>query len=261
MKNIETIEKEIRAAQKRENPNWDGKSFDYGCSIYEIALESYKTIYPIIEKAGFSGYAYGLYTGLMARLLKDQPINPITDDDFVGGVGMPYDEKNKIQTYQCGKYSSIFKEVKDDGSITYHDINRCTVIDYNDTSWHSGYVERLCKDYIPEIKMPYLPTDKPIKIYVWDFSSAQSKKAMDLITNNSSTRLLYSDRKHKMWVELGSYNSVFIRHIVFPNGDIVNVNKLYLYESYTPTKCSKRYYKALEDCMMKAATLYKSGEK
>ena len=36
------VRKEIELAIKRENPNWDGKSFDYGCCIYQNVLECYE---------------------------------------------------------------------------------------------------------------------------------------------------------------------------------------------------------------------------
>ena len=40
----EWAEKEIAAACKKENPNWDSKSFDYGCSCYQSALKAYKSL-------------------------------------------------------------------------------------------------------------------------------------------------------------------------------------------------------------------------
>ena len=40
----EWAEREIEIACKKENPNWDGKSFDYGCACYQSALKAYKSL-------------------------------------------------------------------------------------------------------------------------------------------------------------------------------------------------------------------------
>ena len=62
----EWAEREIAAACKIENPNWDGNSFDYGCSCYQSAqlalrhnsgtntltggLDSWQTLPPYIHR-------------------------------------------------------------------------------------------------------------------------------------------------------------------------------------------------------------------
>ena len=50
----EWAENEVRLACKRENPDWDGKSFDYGCSCYQSALKAYKSIC----NDGHSGFSF-----------------------------------------------------------------------------------------------------------------------------------------------------------------------------------------------------------
>lgn len=40
----ELAELKIKEACQRENPDWDGESFDYGCSIYQSALKAFKSV-------------------------------------------------------------------------------------------------------------------------------------------------------------------------------------------------------------------------
>ena len=40
----EWAEREVEIACKKENPNWDGKSFNYGCSCYQSALKAYESL-------------------------------------------------------------------------------------------------------------------------------------------------------------------------------------------------------------------------
>ena len=41
---VDWAEKEIKIACKKENPEWDGKSFDYGCACYQSALKAFKSL-------------------------------------------------------------------------------------------------------------------------------------------------------------------------------------------------------------------------
>lgn len=46
--------KEVELACKKENPNWDGESFDYGCSCYQSALKAFECL----MNNGHSGYSF-----------------------------------------------------------------------------------------------------------------------------------------------------------------------------------------------------------
>ena len=214
------VKREIELAIKRENPNWDGKSFDYGIAIYQNVLECYEAIEPLIEKAGHSGFSYGMFVNIFKRVLDGKVLTPITDDDF-------FSEKPKIEespdylkerhlksNIQCPRYSSLFREETLDGKVSYNDVNRISVIDQHNCCWHSGWVERCCKKHIPEITMPYIPSDKPIKIYVWQFTYKP-------------------EQCPSIFVERGVYNSTFIQKIVFPNDKVIEVNELYLDDKLT----------------------------
>ena len=68
---ISWAENEVKLACKRENPDWDGESFDYGCAVYQNALECYKACAPLIDKAGHSGFSYNLFVNVLTNKLID----------------------------------------------------------------------------------------------------------------------------------------------------------------------------------------------
>ena len=75
----EWAEREIEIACKKENPNWDGKSFDYGCACYQSALKAYKSLC----EDEHSGFSFGLTKNILIRLMDGLPLMPITDEDFI----------------------------------------------------------------------------------------------------------------------------------------------------------------------------------
>lgn len=187
------IDEEIRLAKEFE------KNEPYATAIYDNVLECYNALQPIIEKAGHSGCSYGFFVNILTRALKNKPLSPITDADCFG---------TDIDEEQCPRYSALFRHVDEDGNVTYNDVNRISVVDQHGHSWHSGFTEKCCKDYIKPITLPYMPTDNPIEIYVWD------------VTYDEDTR--------SFRVERGQHNATYVRRIVFPNGEIKEINKLFL---------------------------------
>ena len=89
----EWAEQECRLACKKENPNFDFDSddFDYGCSCYKSALKAYKSL---LEDE-HSGMSFSFTRNILERLMRGEPLTPITDDDFEGGNYL-YPDKNKI---------------------------------------------------------------------------------------------------------------------------------------------------------------------
>ncbi len=214
--------KEIELAIKKENPNWDGKTFDYGCNIYENVLECYEAIQPIIEKAGHSGMSYGMFCNIFKRLLDGKVLTPLTDDDF--DEEPDWEDTDGSKHYQSNRYSAFFKSVDKKGNVSYSDNERIVSIDQYGMSWHSGATERECWDLIPQITLPYMPLDKPIKIYRWEFSY------------DKATGSIYKER--------GQFNGEYIDRIVFPDGNVVKVNRLFIDDE--PRKINKSLFKRLE---------------
>lgn len=235
------VREEIERAIKHENPNWDGKSFDYGCSIYLNVLECYEAIEPLIEKAGHSGASYYLFVNKLTRALQGKVLTPITEEDFDGvGTGLCGKNEDGSITEQCKRYSSLFKKTDKDGNVSYSDNDRIIVVDQHNGAWHSWWSEELCKEYIPPINLPYMPTDKPIKIYAWEFT--YDPTIVDSIR-----------------IERGEYNAVYIHRIVFPNGEIKEVNKMY-WENDKNTaeiRVNKEFYQQIKEVVEKEAEEWK----
>jgi len=151
----ELAELKIKEACKRENPDWDGKSFDYGCSIYQSALKAFKSVCD----DGHSGMSYRFTKQILKRLLDELPLKVITDEDFEVSDTQLNDEST---TYSC-KYSfSIFKTVdKKTGKVEYDDIHRVTCKDVkNGGHWNVGAINRWINKQYP-ITMPYYPKVSP----------------------------------------------------------------------------------------------------
>lgn len=236
--------KEIELAIKRENPNWDGKSFDYGVAIYKNVEECYEAILPLIKKAEHSGMSYGFFVNIFKRLLDGKVLTPITEEDFIvefpkeSGLQDRIDKQSGTITRQCTRYSSIFRDIHKDGTISYIDVNRIRTVDQYGMGWGSGLIADRCKDLIPEIKLPYMPTDHPIDIFVWEFC--------------------YDKERDNFYLEKGYYNAFFIDKIVFPNGKIVQVNRLFLNEhDDKPTEYDDKFFAKLKKFIEKDVKMYK----
>lgn len=100
----EWAENEVRIACKHENPDWDGKSFDYGCACYQSALKAYKSL----MEDKHSGFSFGMTKTILKRLLDELPLMPIEDipENWNEVSGRSNDGST---LYQCTRMSSLFK--------------------------------------------------------------------------------------------------------------------------------------------------------
>ena len=156
--------KEVEVACKRENPNWDGKSFDYGCSCYMSALKAFESLC----EDGHSGYSFSITRSILKKLLDNRPLTPITDEDFVNQTSI-YDDKEE---YQCPRMSSLFKTVYKDGSVEYSDVDRAYSFDaeFPDDTFTCGFDTNFLNKLIP-ITLPYDGTSTKYKIKVQRFDT------------------------------------------------------------------------------------------
>lgn len=159
----EWAKREVEIACKRENPNRKEGEFDYGCACYESALKAFNCL----MEDNHSGMSIGFTKSILNRLIDEKCLTPIEDtDDILNHV---HDRKDGGKSYQCKRMSSFFKDVYPDGTVKYNDINRVVKVDINtDTIWHSGLVDKIIDELNP-ISMPYIPADKPFKVYCEDF--------------------------------------------------------------------------------------------
>ena len=157
----EWAEEEVKIACQRENPDRKDGEWDYGCACYESALEAFEKLC----NQGHSGMSMSITQHILNRLIDGKPLTPIEDDEDmwneVGGINKGY------TVYQCRRMSSLFKDVYDDGTVVYSDINRFTCVDVETGhTYHSGLVDRTLNKLYP-ITMPYYPNINTYKVYLF----------------------------------------------------------------------------------------------
>lgn len=146
---------ELACARERANSTEEGE-WEYGCACYESALKAFKSL----AEDGHSGYSIMFTKQILNRLIDNKPLTPIEDTE--DGWNEPYYcKKRNYKTYQCKRMSSLFKDVYEDGTVKYSDINRVSCVDINNpnASFHSGFVRDIIDEMYP-IAMPYMPRNK-----------------------------------------------------------------------------------------------------
>ena len=170
MKQSEWAKREIEIACKKENPEWDGESFDYGCSCYQSALKAYNSL----AEDEHSGCSWNITKNILIRLMNSLPLTPITDEDFDNSSDLlpskVLKEQGFVSQKQCQRMSSLFRHETLDGKVTYSDVNRVYCIDINNEG-NTFICSRARKivDQLYPITMPYKPTVQGYKIYTEDF--------------------------------------------------------------------------------------------
>ena len=190
----EWAEREVAIACKKENPDRKEGEWDYGCACYESALKAYKSL----TEDGHSGFSFSITRQILNRLMLDLPLTPIEDTDDIWSEGF---KTKGVRTLQCMRKSSLFKEVHSDGTVKYHDVNRfvCVNLDNPNSTYHSNFIDSICSEYFP-ISMPYMPEEKPFKVYCEDF---------------------LTDRKN------GDFDTVGILYIIEPSGNKTDICRFF----------------------------------
>ena len=230
-------EQECRLACKKENPDFDFDSddFDYGCSCYKSALKAYKCL----MDDNHSGMSFSFTRGILERLMRHEPLTPITDDDFKGGNLIYSDEdlasmglKSEIQ---CPRMSSLFRKETVDGKVTYCDVNRAYSVNVETPSdtFSCGRETNIVDEMFP-IKMPYLPEKEEYKVYIQTF---------------------LADKKN------GDFDTQGILYLITPEGKRIDINRYYTEKNGEMVEISKDEYDELlkrrldKICNTTAATL------
>ena len=213
-------EQECRLACKRENPNFDFDSddFDYGCSCYKSALKAYKSL---VEDE-HSGMSFSFTRDILERLMRHEPLTPITDDDFKGEDSICSDKdlasRGLKSEIQCPRMSSLFREETIDGEVTYNDLHRACCIDIeNPSNVFSSGIDRIVDELFP-IKMPYFPEKGNYKVYVQTF---------------------LTDREN------GDFDTRGVIYLTTPDGKRIDVNRFYTEKNGEMVEISKDEYDEL----------------
>ena len=216
----EWAEQECRLACKKENPNFDFDSndFDYGCNCYKSALKAYKSL---LEDE-HSGMSFSFTRDILDRLMRGEPLTPITDEDFDGG-SLIYDADDLASMglkseIQCPRMSSLFRKETIDGEVAYHDLDRAYCIDIEKPSETFSCSATDIVDELFPIKMPYLPKREKYKVYVQTFIT--NKKNGDLDTRG-------------------------IIYLMTPDGKRIDINRYYTEKEGKLVEISKDEYDKL----------------
>ena len=171
---------------------------EYNRACYDSAIRAYKSL----MKDGHSGASIHITHGILNRLIDMKPLTAIEDVPEVwNDISMWKSDEGIVEQYQCKRMSSLFKDIYDDGTVKFTDVNRvsCIDIDCPIISWHNGLGNKIVNELFP-IEMPYYPTNDPYKLYKEDF----------LVDP-----------------ENGDYDTQGFFYLITPYGDRVEVNKFY----------------------------------
>lgn len=200
-------EREVAIACKKEG--------SYGIGCYKSALKAFRSLCD----DGHSGCSIGFTKAILDRLIDGKPLTPITDNsdewNECGGLGT-----DGTTTYQNTRMSALFKDVYADGTVDYHDVDRTILIEVEDdgteTSWHSGLASKLVNEICGPITLPYIPTDKPYKVYAQQFDSVNA--------------------------EPGCFDTSYIVKIVDPEGSEIPCERFYAETADDITEISRDEY-------------------
>ena len=202
---IEWAKNEIRIVLEHEECSDDENDkigYEYAKNCYASALKAYESLLA----DGHSGMSIGVTKGILNRLIDGKPLSPISDaedeweEDHLLDCISPC--KRNYVTYNCKRMSSLYKNVHPDGRIRYFDCSRTLGVDVNnpDLTYRSSLTDMIVNKMYP-ITMPYCPTNTPYKVYTEDFT---------LFDRDNS-----------------DFNTVHIHYIKTPDGDKVDVNRVF----------------------------------
>ena len=208
----EWAKREVEIASKRERGDKPESEWDYGVACYEGALEAFN----VLCEQGHSGMSIKFTQGILNRLIDGKPLTPIEDTEDVWNEV----SRHEGEHYQCKRMSSLFKDVAEDGAVTYTDINSCYCVNINDPnySYSNRFVRRIYEQMYP-ITMPYMPSNKA-----------------DVIVCDE----LLTDPKN------GDFDTIAILYIKRADGERVEVNRYFKESGYSFTEISEEEYRERE---------------
>lgn len=131
------------------------------------ALEAYK----VIDRVDISGYDKAYVLRLIEDLYNGFPLSPIEDIPEIWHEVWEIEDSTENKdtarsmavTYQCSRYSPLFKTIYADGRVEFDDVSSYEGHDIEapeGCTFTSGQIRKIAKQYYP-ITMPYTPPRKP----------------------------------------------------------------------------------------------------
>lgn len=203
---------------KKEVELYKEKQDDYGKLCADSTLKAFLSL----MDDDHSGFSIKITQKLLNRLINGQPLQPIEDKDFFVNdknyslLSESEEQLKKVglkSSIQCSRMSSLFRNEKLDGTVSYDDVGRTIFVDtYNKdhpSTWHSGEADKIVDKMFP-ITMPYYPSTKQYKVY---------GKSMYVDE--------YGNDKTKEHV--GTYNKTIYEYLITPEGEKIELNIIKTY--------------------------------
>lgn len=184
---------ERKAKEKSSKKEADDEMFiEYACACVDSAAKAYKAMLkaesPVSDRA----------KELLNRLIKGQPLSPITEDDFQAVLHMPLEEwevnmlrRNHLKSStQCPRMFSLFREEDLDGNVTYSDVERVVYMDQRGNTWGNGEIIRTVDKMFP-ITLPYYPADKQFVVHGREYYMEGDEDKSD--EHRGTTNVTYYD--------------------------------------------------------------------
>lgn len=168
----------------------------YDRLCYESALKAYESLC----EDGHSIFSISVTMSILHRLVDGLPLSEIrdTDDEW---IDHPVDDNRGYKSYQCKRYTALFKDVYDDGHIVYTDVDRTIIVNADDPSdsW-SGWLSCIVNEMFP-ISMPYYPPSKKYRLFARYVSEDDDATVVEIC------------------------------HVIKPDGSKIDINKIYRFDS------------------------------
>lgn len=203
---------EIEIACKKERGSKDINEFDYGVACYESAYKAFQSLL----KDEHSRLSIVFTQQILNRLIEHKPLTPIEDTlDIWTDVS---DESVNFTSYMCKRMPSLFKDVYEEGTIVYSDVDRfyCLNKDNPENSgWRNSFVSKLMNEQFP-ITLPYYPPSRPYYVYCTEGLSNPENEDFDTLG---------------IW------------YVLTPYGEHVDINKFFKESSTGFTEIKQEEYK------------------
>lgn len=164
---VDWAENEIKLKKEFEGKEAGGWTpYVNGC--LDSALKAYKSLC----EDGHSGMSFSITRSILECLMHDIPLTPIEDVPESWGDSYGFGENDKRKHFQCVRRSSLFKEIDEDGKVSYHDIDNRVLEEVKLENGHSiglgsNRTDKVLAKYCPEaieIKFPYCPPRYPWRL-------------------------------------------------------------------------------------------------
>jgi hypothetical protein len=214
--------REIRLACERERELAKAEHYEVGAEYGIMCYESAKKAYDSLMDDGHSNNSIWITMNVLERLIDGKPLTAVEDTpDSWNQISSHY---NGYTTYQHTRMSGLFKDVYDDGTIHYNDIDRIRIVDEQnpDCLYSSNrFLTSIAEEVLGNVTMPYYPMTRSIKVITEYLLSKDGQK--------------------------GDFDTVGIKYAVMPSGGVIQINRYFQFDSEDPVEINQEEFMRRKD--------------